>query len=197
VSEYPPPGSYPPPPVPPDGAGSGWAPPPPPPGGTAYPPPPAYTQQGYGWAATPAGPQYAGFWWRALALLIDNLVISAPISLLAFALDPDRFELSAGVGYNPGVSILVNVLSLVAGLLYHGLLEGGPSGQTIGKKVCNIRVVDADTYQPGIGVGRGIGRYFARMLSTIVCLLGYLWMLWDPKKQTWHDKIVSSLVVKA
>ena len=42
----------------------------------------------------------------------------------------------------------------------------------------------------------GIGRYFARWLSAIPLLLGYFWMLWDPKKQTWHDKLVSTIVVK-
>ena len=55
---------------------------------------------------------------------------------------------------------------------------------------------DAATAQP-IGAGRAIGRYFAMFLSAILCYLGYLWMLWDPQKQTWHDKIASSVVVKS
>lgn len=58
-------------------------------------------------------------------------------------------------------------------------------------------LVDASTGQPGIGVGRGVGRYFARWLSSIPLGLGYFWMLWDGRKQTWHDKLVGSLVVKA
>ena len=59
-----------------------------------------------------------------------------------------------------------------------------------------IRVVDATTMQPGIGSGRAIGRYFAHFLSAIPCGLGYFWMLWDQDKQTWHDKIVSTKVVR-
>ena len=47
-----------------------------------------------------------------------------------------------------------------------------------------------------IGPGRAIGRYFAKILSGSACLLGYFWMLWDPNKQTWHDKMVSSYVVR-
>ena len=66
-----------------------------------------------------------------------------------------------------------------------------------GKKAVRIRVVDATTGLPGIGTARGVGRYFARWLSQIVLYLGYFWMLWDPKKQCWHDKLARTLVVKA
>ena len=85
-------------------------------------------------------------------------------------------------------------LAVVAAIVYFGKLEGG-SGQTLGKKALGIRVVDSRT-GGSIGVGRGVGRYFARILSSFLCGLGYLWMLWDPEKQTWHDKIVNSYVVK-
>ena len=57
-------------------------------------------------------------------------------------------------------------------------------------------MVDARTHEAGIGVGRAIGRYFVSLISGFVCLLGYLWMLWDSQKQTWHDKAVSAKVVK-
>ena len=89
-----------------------------------------------------------------------------------------------------------NVVGIVIGLLYYGYLEGGATGQTLGKRLCGIAVVDQTTWQPGIGVGRGIGRYFARWISAIPCGLGYFWMLWDDQKQCWHDKIVSTRVVK-
>ena len=46
-----------------------------------------------------------------------------------------------------------------------------------------------------IGYTRGFLRYIGRILSTIPFLLGYFWMLWDPQKQTWHDKIANSVVV--
>jgi len=47
-----------------------------------------------------------------------------------------------------------------------------------------------------IGTGRGVGRFFARLLSGLVCFVGYLWMLWNPDSQAWHDIIVDSYVVK-
>ncbi len=40
-------------------------------------------------------------------------------------------------------------------------------------------------------------RYFASLLSAVALMLGYLWMIWDSKKQTWHDHIAKTVVVKA
>jgi uncharacterized RDD family membrane protein YckC len=156
-------------------------PPPPPPGGTPAPPPPGYVAYGQ---HQPAGHgAYAGFWIRFAAALLDGILIGIAVGILGAVV---------GVEGNGA-----NLLNLIAGVAYFGALEGGATGQTLGKKVCGLRVVDATTGQAGIGVGRAIGRYFARWLSAIPLLLGYLWMLWDDKKQTWHDKLVSSLVVKA
>jgi len=86
------------------------------------------------------------------------------------------------------------VLGVVLGVAYYGWLEGSASGQTVGKRGMGIRVYDLRSGGP-IGPGRAIGRYFARILSAIPLLLGYFWMLWDAEKQTWHDKLVGSVVV--
>jgi len=86
------------------------------------------------------------------------------------------------------------LLGFILGVAYYVYLEGSPSGQTVGKKVMNIRIVDAANGGP-IGYGRAVLRYFAKIISAIPCLLGYFWMLWDPEKQTWHDKITTDIVV--
>jgi uncharacterized RDD family membrane protein YckC len=44
--------------------------------------------------------------------------------------------------------------------------------------------------------GQFVGRYFAYILSMLPLLLGYLWAAWDPKKQTWHDKLAGTYVVR-
>lgn len=91
------------------------------------------------------------------------------------------------------VVIAIGVLLVIA--LYARAL--GRTGQTWGRKVMNIKVVDRHTLQP-IGFGRAIGRtLFAWLFSGSFCYLGYLWMLWDGEKQTWHDKVVGSVVVNA
>lgn len=86
------------------------------------------------------------------------------------------------------------VFGIVIGLAYYTYFEGGETGQTLGKKVMNIRVVDFVTGGP-IGYGRAAIRWVGRIVSGLVLFLGYLWMLWDPEKQTWHDKLSASVVV--
>jgi uncharacterized RDD family membrane protein YckC len=57
-----------------------------------------------------------------------------------------------------------------------------------------IRVIDFGG-GGSVGYGRAFIRWIGRFVSTIVFLLGYLWMLWDPERQTWHDKFANSVVV--
>jgi len=73
-------------------------------------------------------------------------------------------------------------------------LSGDGRGRRLGKMATKIKVIDIDTGDP-IGLGRGVGRYFGKLVSLMGIFLGYLWMIWDPKNQTWHDKMIRSVVV--
>ncbi|HWB21531.1 MAG TPA: RDD family protein [Gaiellaceae bacterium] len=123
----------------------------------------------------PSGPR-ATFWQRVGAILIDGVML-AVIDFVLKAISPS-------LGY----------LGILVGLAYFTYFEGGPTGQTIGKRIVGIRVYDFAQGGP-IGYGRGVLRYLGRIVSTIPCLLGYFWMLWDKEKQTWHDKIATTVVV--
>ncbi|MEO5902240.1 MAG: RDD family protein [Ilumatobacteraceae bacterium] len=68
--------------------------------------------------------------------------------------------------------------------------------QSVGQQAAGIRVVDQRTVER-IGAWRAGTRQFTRLVSTIPFGLGYLWMLWDPERQTWHDKLVGTIVIKA
>jgi uncharacterized RDD family membrane protein YckC len=153
------------PPAPPSGEASTPAPPP------APPPPQGDWQQG------PSGPR-ASFGRRLVALIVDDILISV-VAGIAIAI------FGVGVGYG---------LYGLFGLLYFALLEGGARGQTLGKMALGIRVIDFNTGGP-IGYARGFLRYVGKIISGVVCALGYLWMLWDKEKQTWHDKIATTVVV--
>ena len=124
-----------------------------------------------------SGPR-AGFWKRFGASFIDGLILVVPYLVIAFAVHP----------------ILGYAVYLLAGIAYFTYFEGGPKGQTLGKQALGIRVIDLATGGP-IGFGRGFIRYIGRIVSAIVIYLGYLWMLWDPEKQTWHDKMAGCVVV--
>jgi uncharacterized RDD family membrane protein YckC len=130
-------------------------------------------------SAVVVGAARAGFWRRGAALVVDGLLLSIVQAVIESVVGPS------------GITMLVTVASVA----YFAVLEG-TTGQTIGKQLLKIRVVDEDAGRP-IGIARGVLRQVARALSVVVVFLGYLWMLWDPNKQTWHDKLASSVVVPA
>jgi uncharacterized RDD family membrane protein YckC len=189
---------------------------PPPPPGSAFPPPPPPGASGYGVPTSPGIGARASFGARLGAFIIDGLLgalLSVP-GWIALVTGPKRITTcdvdSEGTitGFGDGSSVcevptggtiaLAVLLFLIGGVgfwIWNYVIRQGRTGQTIGKSAVNIRVVDATTGQP-IGPGRALGRsLFAAFISGNVCLLGYLWMLWDENKQTWHDKIVSCVVV--
>jgi uncharacterized RDD family membrane protein YckC len=130
-------------------------------------------------ASGPSGPR-AGFWQRVGAQIIDSLVLAVPYIILVIA------GLSIGAVY---------AIALVIAIAYYVTLEGGPTGQTLGKKALGIRVIDLRAGGP-IGYGRAFIRFLVEAIfSANVLFLGYLWMLWDREKQTWQDKAATSVVV--
>lgn len=170
-----------------DDPNQGWQgntpPPPPPPAGTAYGQPPAgYAEpqpglgQPYG-----GGPVLAGFWIRFAGAVIDAILLSIVAAILGLLVTLNTFQERQG-------------LSLVLGAAYFTYLHGS-TGQSLGQKLCAIRVVDEQA-GGGIDYVRAFIRWLVSLVSGFVILLGYLWMLWDPKKQTWHDKAARTLVVK-
>lgn len=190
----------PPPPAPPPGWGAA-----PPPGyPTSYPSQPA------------AGGQLAGFGSRLGGSILDSIlygilaaVFTVPGIFLIVASVRDCYtveisdtetRLECPPGAVKGGLLAAGIALIAVGLIVVAVLyirALGKTGQTWGRKLANVKVVDKGTGQP-IGFGRALGRtLFAQIISSSICYLGYLWMLWDKDKQTWHDKIVDTVVVKA
>ena len=126
-----------------------------------------------------AAGQRASFGRRLVAYIVDSILFGILYGILLAAL-----------GRGPAYG-----LTLIGGLAYFAYFEGSASGQTPGKRLLGIRVYDFGAGGGGIGFGRGVIRYIGRLLSGIPCALGYLWMLWDKEKQTWSDKIATTVVV--
>ena len=139
---------------------------------------PAVPQSEIQAATGPSGPR-AGFWQRFAAYLLDLILLTIVSVVVVLIL---------------GNSAAANIITTLIGLAYFVYFEGGPTGQTLGKRALNIRVIDLRAGGP-IGYGRAIVRYLVRIVSFLVVLLGYLWMIWDREKQTWHDKAAGSVVV--
>jgi uncharacterized RDD family membrane protein YckC len=88
---------------------------------------------------------------------------------------------------------LITYLSALAFGIYNMYLNGA-TGQGVDKRLTGLKVVGEATGQP-IGGGMGIARGFLHILDAIPCYIGFLWPLWDEKKQTFADKVVSTVVL--
>src|ERR1700674_4856177 len=186
----PPAGGYPPPPPPPPGAG-GYPPPPPPPGPGGY-PPALYQQpmgggyapmQGYAPAAT-----YAGFWIRAVAYIIDTILLVVVGRVIDFALSVNPADTSSGP------YALSSFLQFVINIGYFSYMWSYQGG-TLGQRIFKLRVVDANTGQR-ISLGKALLRWLGLFISFLVCFVGVIWVAFDARKQGWLDKIAGPYVLQ-
>jgi uncharacterized RDD family membrane protein YckC len=74
------------------------------------------------------------------------------------------------------------------------VIRQGRTGYTLGKTVVGIRLVGATSGQP-LGAGMAFLRQLMHFVDSFVCYLGWLWPLWDARRQTFADKIVGSVVL--
>ena len=121
----------------------------------------------------------AGFWIRFAGAFVDGLIVTLVTAILI------------GLIHETG-----RVIGAAFGIVYYIGLEGGSRGAGLGKQLVGIRVVDQRTGAT-IGYPRAALRYLGHIVSFVVFLLGYLWMLWDPERQCWHDKFAGDVVVGA
>jgi len=153
------------------------------------------------------------------SIIVFSLIIGVPLWIFFFiiiggAASASRSTVDSYGNVNSGfVAGLVGLyfffilIALVVVLLYEALLsgrQGAHNGQTLGTQIVGIRITDLQggpiTMKQAWGrflfyqfVINGIGSWFLY----IPPLLNVLWMLWDPNKQCWHDKVANTLVVRA
>ncbi|MFE9934045.1 RDD family protein [Streptomyces sp. NPDC005533] len=161
-------------------------------------PPPAYgypQQPGMpGMPGMPGAgmPPLAHWGLRVGAYLLDALIIGGPMYALA--------GIGAAIAGGDSDSAAAGVLSLIGmlyalGMAFFQLYKEGTTGQTTGKKVVGISLhKEADGAT--LGFGMAFVRKLAHILDGIPCYLGWLWPLWDAKKQTFADKVCNTVVVK-
>ncbi|MFF0010526.1 RDD family protein [Streptomyces sp. NPDC005374] len=154
--------------------------------GYGYPQAPQVPASAYGYPQQPgygAQPPYANWGQRFLGTLVDGLVFAVPYILVIVGSNAENGALVA-IG---GIALL--------GLAIYQLIIEGKNGQTLGKKALGIRLVRESDGQP-LGVGMAFVRRLAHFLDSIACYLGWLWPAWDAKRQTFADKVCSSIVIR-
>ena len=152
-----------------------------------------------GWAAPPpastgpaAGLRYGGFWVRVVALILDVIVLFVLTTALS------SLAGSGSVVTNAGGAIAVDYTSSSIGLLVGLAYFVGFwawRGQTPGMIPFNLQIVMADDGTK-VDVVRCLLRYVGLLISFAVLLLGVIWVAFDRRKQGWHDKMASTVVVR-
>jgi len=145
--------------------------------------------------------KYAGFRKRLLAYLVDMLILVLV-----------GFGVQSLMGQSPLLILKVNSLTQYQQLLetrsilptiflyiltfgFYILMWVNNDGATPGKQLMGIKIVKSDGSK--IGYPSAILRsVFGYTLSSVVSSLGFLWVIWDKKKQGWHDKIANTVVIE-
>jgi uncharacterized RDD family membrane protein YckC len=133
---------------------------------------------------------YGGFWRRFAAIAIDMIILdlfTAILALIGNVLVPldDGFTWAVVIPYY-GMAVLINAVYFI---YFHGT-----TGQTPGKKLLGLRVVQADGEPMTLGIA--FLRWVGYIISKIPLLLGFIWAAFDDRKQGWHDKIAGTCVVR-
>ena len=153
------------------------------------------------------GVPLAEWWQRAVALLLDGLIVGIPgVIVLVIFSSIDRKTTLVSNGFITYTQTTSNGAYVALGFVffyalwfaYYVLLNGGPRGQTVGKMALGIATRGED------GTSRlGYGRAAVRWLIVLLCSLGfgilllldYLSPLWDSRRQAWHDHAAKSVVI--
>ncbi|HWD05950.1 MAG TPA: RDD family protein [Amycolatopsis sp.] len=152
---------------------------------------PTYGQPGGFGQPNPYGPPgaaYANWGQRAGAYLIDFAPFLVAILIAVLV----------SIGWPTGglIIYLLAILGNFGWQIYNRWITAGKTGQSLGKRVVGIKLINEGTGQP-VGAGMAFLRDLAHFLDGLACSLGYLWPLWDDKSQTFSDKIVGTIVVQA
>ena len=136
-----------------------------------------------------SSPDYAGFWQRAAAFVIDALlitVIAVPVMVLGFGIR--RISLDPAEHSWDLLAFLAIALAIVGFWRY--------CGATPGKIALGIRVVDAESGGPPSSLRLAL-RLIGYLVSAFPLYLGFLWIAVDRRKQGWHDKIARTVVINS
>lgn len=150
----------------------------------------------------PAGAvAYGGFWRRAVALVVDQVIVMLPLAMLQQWLAPGTmqsgFEGSSGgmaAQYQQAVNWWLAVELAVAWLYWAGL-HSSPWQATPGKALLGMRVTNREGQR--ITFVQATIRYLATLLSSALLLMGFVMAAFHPRKRALHDILAGTLVVRS
>lgn len=154
---------------------------------------PAYGRPDFGVpvVAQVPGPQVPGpladFGTRMISYLIDYVV-----PLIVWYIGLIIMNVTTGITALSGGLALVGYLGLLGFTIWNSGYLQGTTGQSIGRRVAKTKLVQIETGRP-IGFGMACVRHLCHLVEFGI---GFLWPLWDSKRQTFADKIVGTVVIR-
>jgi uncharacterized RDD family membrane protein YckC len=156
---------------------------------------PVFVQRLKEGAVLPSALNYAGFWIRFAAIFVDGIllwIVNFIIGLMA------GLGVGQAVGVEPragqvALQIFLSFVQIAVALSYETIMIG-KYGATLGKMACRLKVVTAEG-KP-VSYARALGRYFAKILSGLICGIGYIMAGFDSQTRALHDRICDTRVVK-
>lgn len=153
---------------------------------------------------------YAGFWLRLVALIIDGIIIGVAQSFifipilaalgLGFASSADTMDFTdpdQAAGFIASITALIGgywILSLSIQVLYSTFMESSKLQATVGKLALGLKVTDLQGNK--LDFVKALIRNLSKIISNFTLLIGYIMAGFTEKKQALHDMIASTLVVK-
>lgn len=136
--------------------------------------------------------EYGGFWIRAVAKILDGLILGVVNFLMGAAADFMIGIMQAAGGTGGTVSIGLGLIQTAIGAAYTTFFIGR-FGATPGKMACGLRVIRPDG--DNVSYLRAFARHFAEWLSGIILFIGYLMAAFDREKRALHDHICDTRVI--
>ena len=143
---------------------------------------------------------YAGFWLRFVAYFVDSIIMNIASFALGMGVGiigvvvvgPNN--LNAGDGPMAVIQLIAQLLSLGMAWLYFAFMESSEKQATLGKMAVGIIVTDEQGRR--ISFGKATGRFFGKILSTLICLGGFIMAAFTQRKQALHDVLAKTIVVR-
>ena len=134
--------------------------------------------------------EYAGFWIRVGASIIDSILILIIITPILMAIYGTNYWENDSLILGSWEVLLDYVFPAIAIIVFWIYKSATP-----GKIALKLTIVDAKTGGK-ISTGQCIGRYFSYYVSTLPLFLGLIWVAFDKRKQGWHDKLAGTVVIR-
>jgi len=141
--------------------------------------------------------QYAGFWLRLMAYIVDWLVLTVLGVILITGLSLLLTYLGNDLGNESAVMMLqgmAKVITLIMALIYYAAMESSSKQATLGKLALGIKVTDLKGER--ISFLKASVRFLSKILSVLLLFIGFIMIAFTQKKQGLHDMIAGAVVIK-